>query len=296
MARADASPPAGAYSIAPANGGTASKCACSVRYAPISQSGFGPACCRRNSFIMKRSPYISEVLLCSPELRWMASLVSAPRMAANSGARRSAHRPIFGGRLAAPFDERQKRRTRALVARRVIEAARAFRGERGGDNQVRSRLLHALRIRAENQRQRHKIRLHGPGFEPHFHQRQDRAGIRQNRPVVNPRAADAPRLRAEPPLLRQEFRQQHGLDAVSSRTLQNSLPGISRDGRRSHARGAPCRFRLPVQFQPEKPVRSQRQPVRLLADRRKIHVAQHLHGRRALQFRQIQIHWLREAR
>ena len=53
---------------------------------------------------------------------------------------------------------------------------------------------------------------------------------------------------------------------------------------------------LTVQLQPQETVRSKREPVWLLSDRREVHVPEHLHRCRALQFLQLQIDGLCKSR
>ena len=75
-------PSAARYSSAPAISGTRGNLAFSVRNRPSSQSGFTPRDARRNSLNMSRSPYTTEVLLCSVRLT-VAGSRSVPRSARN---------------------------------------------------------------------------------------------------------------------------------------------------------------------------------------------------------------------
>ncbi len=73
-----ASPDFASYSIAPASGGIWSNDVRSVRNRPISRSGLTPESTLRNSFMIRRSPKMTEVLLCSaPSNEGLSS--SSPR-------------------------------------------------------------------------------------------------------------------------------------------------------------------------------------------------------------------------
>ena len=82
-------------SMEPAKGGMRSNFVFSVRYRPISTSGLIPGSRRRNSFRMRRSPKMIEVLLCSAEPRLYGQRPAAdPRICLEGPAWKSSNEPF----------------------------------------------------------------------------------------------------------------------------------------------------------------------------------------------------------